>query len=72
MLVVSMSTPQISAVCASAAKWRSVRPAPQPKSSTLLPANVQPAGSRSRIAVRVSGPSFSHSSAKRSIQPGSV
>ena len=57
MLGPSMSQPQNSAVSASAAKWRSVRPAPEPKSSTRLPSNVQPPGSMSTIWRLVCAPS---------------
>ena len=45
MLGASMSAPQTSPASASGTKWRSVRPAPQPKSRRRLPARSVPAGS---------------------------
>ena len=59
MLGPSMSQPRSSATSASPRKWRSVRPAPQPKSRTRLPANVQSPGSAARIPSCVSRPTSS-------------
>ena len=51
-----MSQPISSQRSASACRWRSVRPGPQPKSSTRRPSQLQSSGSRRSIVVRQRAP----------------